>query len=67
MPLLAGLAPDERLLLQMRFVDECSQRDIAAALGVSQPQVSRLLRALLVRLRAAVDGASPAPVEPPPG
>lgn len=57
-PLLAGLAPDERLLLQLRFVDECSQRDIAAALGVSQPQVSRLLRALLVRLRGAVDGAS---------
>ena len=66
-PLLARLAPDERLLLQMRFVDECSQRDIAAALGVSQPQVSRLLRALLVRLHDTVAGAGPAPVEPPPG
>jgi RNA polymerase sigma-B factor len=57
-PALAGLAPDERRLLQLRFVDECSQRDIAHALGISQSQVSRTLESLLQRLRTIVAGSS---------
>jgi RNA polymerase sigma-B factor len=54
-PVLAGLDPTERRLLQLRFIDECSQRDIADELGISQSQVSRQLRAVLRRLRDAVD------------
>jgi RNA polymerase sigma-B factor len=41
----------ERRLVKMRFVDEMSQSEIAAELGVSQMQVSRLLRRLLDRMR----------------
>ena len=38
-------------LLRLRFVQEMTQEEIAAELGVSQMQVSRLLRRLLGRLR----------------
>lgn len=54
-PALAGLDLAERRLLQLRYVDECSQRDIADELGISQSQVSRRLRSVLRRLRDAVD------------
>jgi RNA polymerase sigma-B factor len=57
-PVLAGLDPTERRLLQLRFIDECSQRDIADELGISQSQVSRMLSSLLRRLRDAVDDAA---------
>jgi hypothetical protein len=36
-----------------------SQKQIAGELGVSQMQVSRLLRKLLVRLRAGLDDGQP--------
>ncbi|GHG55212.1 RNA polymerase sigma factor SigF [Sinomonas cellulolyticus] len=43
---------DEDLrLVKMRFVDEMTQREIAAELGVSQMQVSRLLKSVLSRMR----------------
>jgi RNA polymerase sigma-B factor len=42
----------ERLILRMRFVDDLTQSDIAARLGISQMQVSRLLRRSLDQLRA---------------
>lgn len=45
----------ERRLLHLRFVHELSQKQIAGELGVSQMQVSRLLRKLMVRLRAALE------------
>ncbi|MDP9885890.1 RNA polymerase sigma-B factor [Sinomonas atrocyanea] len=48
---LEGATDYERRLVRMRFVDEMSQSEIAAALGVSQMQVSRLLRRLLDRMR----------------
>lgn len=41
----------DRELLRLRFVEELTQEEIAARLGVSQMQVSRLLRRLLSRLR----------------
>lgn len=47
----ALLSPDERELLRMRFWEQRSQSDIAARIGTSQMQVSRLLSRLLVRLR----------------
>jgi RNA polymerase sigma-B factor len=46
----------ERRLLHLRFVDDLSQSQIAASMGCSQMQVSRLLRATLDRLRAAANG-----------
>ena len=45
------LSPEERELLEMRFGEELPQREIAARLGTSQMQVSRLLRRVLDRLR----------------
>lgn len=47
----ALLSDDERELLRMRFWEQRSQSDIAARIGTSQMQVSRLLTRLLGRLR----------------
>ncbi|WP_460990197.1 sigma-70 family RNA polymerase sigma factor, partial [Sinomonas soli] len=46
-----GASEQERRLVRLRFVEEMSQSEIAAELGVSQMQVSRLLRRLLDRMR----------------
>lgn len=46
------LDDSERDLLRMRFWERRSQADIAARIGTSQMQVSRLLRRTLSRLRA---------------
>ena len=54
-PALAQLGRTERRLLQLRFVEERSQRDIAAALRLSQSQVSRMLTSVLAWLRAEID------------
>ena len=51
---LDGLSDEDKRLLKMRFVDEMSQSQIAEVLGVSQMQVSRLLRKLLERMRRKV-------------
>lgn len=48
---LGSLTDRERQIVRMRFVDECTQAQIGAALGVSQMQVSRLLMGILRRLR----------------
>jgi RNA polymerase sigma-B factor len=45
----------ERRVLGMRFLDERTQVQIAAELGVSQMQVSRILRAALERVSATAD------------
>jgi len=42
----------ERLMLHMRFVEDLTQTEIAARVGISQMQVSRLLRHSLDQLRA---------------
>jgi RNA polymerase sigma-B factor len=44
----------ERRLLELRYREDRSQSEIARELGLSQAHVSRLLRAALERLRAAV-------------
>src|SRR5438132_678955 len=45
--------PDrERQILRLRFVDDLTQTEIAARVGVSQMQVSRLLRRSLAHVRA---------------
>jgi RNA polymerase sigma-B factor len=47
----------DRRVLQMRFVEDRTQSDIASHIGVSQMQVSRILRRALERLRQAIDGS----------
>jgi RNA polymerase sigma-B factor len=42
----------ERVILHMRFVQDLTQTEIAARIGISQMQVSRLLRRSLEQLRA---------------
>jgi len=49
---LRHIAPRERLILQMRFVEDRTQTEIAEQIGISQMQVSRLLRRSLEQLRA---------------
>jgi RNA polymerase sigma-B factor len=48
---LAKLEPRDRLILRMRYVEEQTQSQIADRIGVSQMQVSRLLRRALDRLQ----------------
>ena len=62
-PVITALTPRERQILVMRFVRGLTQAEIGAELGVSQMQVSRLLRDLLRRLRDALVSVE----EVPPG
>jgi RNA polymerase sigma-B factor len=48
---LAVLDDRDRLVLRLRFTDDLSQSQIAARIGVSQMQVSRILRRACERLR----------------
>jgi RNA polymerase sigma-B factor len=57
---LACLTDRERRLLELRFVGELSQAQIGRQLGVSQMQVSRLLRATLAKLRDQIGEPSTA-------
>jgi RNA polymerase sigma-B factor len=50
-PLLAHLDRRERIMLEMRFFKGSTQAEIGEVLGITQMQVSRLLSALLGRLR----------------
>jgi RNA polymerase sigma-B factor len=56
---LRHLPERERLVLHLRFVEDLTQTEIAARIGVSQMQVSRLLRRSLEQLRilSRVDAA----------
>lgn len=56
--LLDELPRRDRDLLSMRFEQDMTQSEIAARLGCSQMQVSRLLRRLLAQLARADDPAS---------
>jgi RNA polymerase sigma-B factor len=49
------LTERQRRVLSMRFVEDRTQTQIAAEIGVSQMQVSRILHAALDRLSAIVD------------
>jgi RNA polymerase sigma-B factor len=61
------LEPRELSILRMRFVEDLTQTQIAAAVGISQMQVSRLLRRSLDRLRASSDPHSePSGADDPP-
>jgi RNA polymerase sigma-B factor len=51
---LGDLSERDRMVLHLRFVEDLTQTQIAEKIGVSQMHVSRILRATLQRLRAAV-------------
>jgi RNA polymerase sigma-B factor len=53
--LLATVTPRERDVLRMRFEEDMTQAEIGAVIGVSQMQVSRVIRQAVARLRAAAD------------
>ena len=55
--LLDGLPEQERAVVSLRFYGELSQSQIAEQIGVSQMQVSRLLRRALTRLRTEIGDA----------
>jgi len=57
--LLAGVTPREREVLRMRFEEDMTQAQIGEVIGVSQMQVSRVIRQALARLRLIAD-ADPA-------
>jgi RNA polymerase sigma-B factor len=48
---LVELEPRDRQILRMRFIEELTQSQIAGRVGISQMQVSRLLRRSIDRLR----------------
>lgn len=52
----AGLRPLEKRVLHHRFHEGLTQREIGERIGVSQMQVSRLLRSALEKLLSAVRG-----------
>ena len=52
------LSDSDRLILYLRFGRDMTQSEIAARIGTSQMQVSRLLRAAIEKIRK-VSGAAP--------
>jgi RNA polymerase sigma-B factor len=54
-PLLARISERERLVLHLRFSEDLMQAEIGKRIGVSQMQVSRLIRQALARLRAGLE------------
>lgn len=57
-PALASLTPQERRIIKLRYVNGMTQAEIGALIGVSQMQVSRLLRDVLVKLRTRISEPS---------
>jgi RNA polymerase sigma-B factor len=51
----------ERRILHMRFMQDMTQSEIADRVGVSQMQVSRLLRRSLAQLREVAETAPASP------
>ncbi|MBM7509366.1 RNA polymerase sigma-B factor [Nocardioides salarius] len=57
-PLLRDLDEREQTMVRMRYFEHATQSEIGAAVGLSQEQVSRLLGALLERLRRQLADAA---------
>jgi RNA polymerase sigma-B factor len=55
--LLAAVGPREREVLRLRFTEDLTQAEIGERIGVSQMQVSRLIRQALTRLRVVAEAA----------
>ncbi|ONI67000.1 RNA polymerase subunit sigma-28 [Kribbella sp. ALI-6-A] len=58
-PVVSDLDDRERRILELRFCNGFTQEEIGNELGVSQMQVSRLLRGILERLRAELSAPQP--------
>lgn len=58
-PLLERVSARERTVLRLRFADGMTQAEIGERIGVSQMQVSRLIRQSLARLREGLEEAPP--------
>lgn len=52
--LLAGLSEEEKRLISMRYFEEKTQVEVARLLGISQVQVSRLEKRILLQMRGLV-------------
>jgi RNA polymerase sigma-B factor len=61
--LLSAVTARDREVLRMRFEEDMTQAEIGAVIGVSQMQVSRVIRQALARLRlaAGADQGTPPP------
>ena len=57
MPAIQSLPERERQVLFLRFFKQMSQSQIAAEVGVTQMQVSRILSRVLVQLRGRLEDA----------
>jgi RNA polymerase sigma-B factor len=57
--MLAGFTRRDRQVLRWRFEEGCTQAEIGSRLGVSQMQVSRILRRILLQARAALTQPAP--------
>jgi RNA polymerase sigma-B factor len=62
--LMRSITPREREVLRLRFEEDLTQAEIGEIIGVSQMQVSRLIRQAVARLRLAAR-TGPDPVPPP--
>jgi RNA polymerase sigma-B factor len=58
-PLLARISTRERVVLELRFGQDLTQAEIGERIGVSQMQVSRLIRQAIARLRAGLAESEP--------
>jgi RNA polymerase sigma-B factor len=58
---LKSLPPRERAIVRLRFIEELSQAEIGRRVGISQMQVSRLLRRSLEELRVLTHAQAGAP------
>jgi RNA polymerase sigma-B factor len=54
--LMAAITPREREVLRLRFVEDLTQAEIGERLGISQMQISRVLRQALGRLHILAGG-----------
>lgn len=51
--LLGLLEPEEQRMIHLRYFEDCTQMQVAAALGMTQVQVSRAEKRILRKLREA--------------
>ncbi|MBE1875854.1 sigma-70 family RNA polymerase sigma factor [Myceligenerans pegani] len=58
-PACRRLGPRDRKILRMRYYEQLRQNQIAERLGISQVQVSRLLRRILRDLRRSITAGAP--------
>ena len=63
--LMTEVPPRAREMLRMRFEEDMTQAEIGAAIGISQMQVSRILRQTIAKLRevAEEEAAQPEPAD----